>query len=200
MPYTMSGPSTLIVRLAPGPWKLRWFQRETLRMGSACSFILHWIKCSSSPSISSSHHTALSLLKQVQPENPALRKPPIWGLYAYTSHCNHKTGLCASYSLTASVSLQCNTLRNDENSLAWINTSEFFNQSQYLDPPQLMQSTPHLQRNPTWETSSKLTTIRSSRDGWGSWSLKNSSISRLGWSDSIRRGKGEEKKHKRQHS
>lgn len=169
----MSGPSTLIDKLAPGPWKLRWFQREMLRMGSACSFILHWIKCSSSPSISSTHHTALSLQKRVQPENLTLQKPPIWGLYAYTSHCNHKTGLCASYSLTASVSLQCNTLRNDENSLDWINTSEFFNQSQYLDPLQIMQSTPHLQRNPTWETSSKLTTIQSSRDGQDSWGLKN---------------------------
>lgn len=185
----MSGPSTLIDKLAPRPWKLRRFHREMLRMGSASSFILHWIKCSSSPSISSTHHTALSVLKRAQPENLALREPPIWGLDAYTSICNHKTGLCASYSLTASVSLQCNTLQNDENSLAWINTFKFFNQSQYLDPLQLMQSTPHLQRNPTWETSSKLTTIQSSCDGQDSWSLKNSSISRLGWSDTIHEGK-----------
>lgn len=165
--------------------------------GSACSFILYWMKCSSSLSISSTHHTALSLLKQVQPENLALQKPPIWGLYAYTYQCNHKTGLCASHSLKASVSLQCNTLRNDENILNWINTSKFFNHSQYLDPLQLMQSTPHLQSNPTWETSSKLTTIRSFCDGQDSWSWKNSSNSWLGWSDTIHWGKGEEKQ---QHS
>lgn len=84
-------------------------------------------------------------------------------------------------------------LRNDENSLVWINTSEFFNQSQYLDLPQLMQSTPHLQRNPTWETSSKLTTIRRSRDGQDSWSLKNSSIGRLGWPDTIHEGEKNKK-------